>query len=608
LFVMYSITAALLLAPCVSHRIMRDSDVGRVEVDVKEESSLTSSRRRTAAEPVQRNHHMQQGAGDAVDWHFMTPEVATWMGRGGQETYDTVQGHACQTRGRYDDSYYASSMCYWSPDAGSRNSNIHWGLNWQGGYGATEFCQGRVPAPGTCARCSVCHDNSRDRDARVDADNVAGILEIIPLPNCMTDAAIEAECNQQFDGNNVEVLIDEARCREVQGRYDSSVADFNALTATITAAENAISQGIHQLATGFPQHDSCGDHTIQDIRAVAVRQCRSFGARNRQNNAQLLRNRPTCRSTAETNQTHQRCERCTGQMDTLVRAIRDHDNAQSHLTNWQERVTQHRQELTNHRQTLAQSHQQYPARLQQKAQQESEWFPQQQRCQQLYDSVFSARSSNMMTCAPSHYEHSCEKACVEIQRNGEHGCGVVEGSQYGDDFQRGGIAVTCAPPRPSWIKSPNNYGGSAEVNSGEQCGRINAEQSVRMTTPVLKSSFLTTPGRGWIGRDSTQFYVLESGNGVRSANLRVFDGALPDGTEGTNDGIIMWDAEEVTATETTRERACFEIKHRYDGRTTSWERAGMTKTLCVTSGNKARERDEWVSVLQGLRVWHPRMA
>jgi len=582
---------------------MRDSDVGQVEVDVEERWFFSSN----AADPAQTNHHMPQGAGDAVDWHFMTPEVATWMGRGGQEKYDTVQGHACQSRGRYDSSYYASSMCYWSPDAGSSSPerNMHWGLNWQGGYGATEFCNGARPAPGTCARCSVCHDNSRDVDARVDADSVDGILEIIPLPNCMTDSAIEAECNQQFDGNNVEVLIDEARCREVQGRYDQSVADFNTLSATIEAAETAISQKIHQLATGFPQHDSCGDHTIQDIRAVTVNQCRHFGVRDGQNNAQLLRNRPTCRSTVQNNQTHQRCERCTGQMDTLVRATRDHDDAQSHLARWQERVVQHRQELTNHRHTLAQSHQQFPARLQQKEQQESEWFPQQQRCQQLYDSVSSARSSNMMTCAPSHYEHSCEKACVEIQRNGEHGCGVVEGSQYGDDFQRGGIAVTCRPPTPSWIMSPNNYGGSAQVDIGEQCGRISAEQSVRMTTPVLKSSFLTTPGR-W--RDSTKFYVLESGNGVRSANLRIFDGALPDGSEETNDGIIMWDAEEVRATETTRQRACFEIKHRYDGRTTSWERSGVTKTLCVTSGNKARERDEWVSVLQGLLVWQPRVA
>lgn len=422
----------------------------------------------------------------------------------------------------------------------------------------------------------------------------------------MTDSAIEAECNQQFDGNNVEVLIDEARCREVQGRYDQSVADFNTLSATIEVAENAISQGIHQLATGFPQHDSCGDHTIQDIRAVTVRQCRHFGVRDGQNNAQLLRNRPTCTwAPVQNNQTHERCERCTGQMDTLVRATRDHDDAQSHLAHWQERVARHRQELTDHRHTLAQSHQQYPARLQQKAQQESEWFPQQQRCQQVYESVFSARSSNMMTCAPSHYEHSCEKACVEIQRNGEHGCGVVEGSQYGDDFQRGGIAVTCSPPRPSWIKSPS----SRQTHWSEQCGRINAEQSVRMTTPVLKSSFLTTPGSGgWFGRDSTEFYVLESGNGVRSANLRIFDDALPDGSETRDVGIIMWDAEEVRATETNGERACFEIKHRYDGRTTSWERRGITKTLCVTSGNKARERDEWVSVLQGLLVWQPRMA
>lgn len=202
---------------------------------------------------------------------------------------------------------------------------------------------------------------------------------------------------------------------------------------------------------------------------------------------------------------------------------------------------------------------------------------------------------------------------MEIQRNGDHGCGVIEGSQDGDAFARGGVEVTCSPPAPSWIMSPSNYGGSPQPNSGEQCGRIMAEQSVRATTPVVMSGWLEKDCHHWCFGMDRRFFVLESGNGVRSANLRYF-GADPaeEGTEHTNMGIIMWDAEEVSTGETSQVQACLELKHHFRGRTQRWLRRGTTYTICVTQeeypNNNINElRDQWVSALQQFLVWQPRV-
>lgn len=291
-------------------------------------------------------------------------------------------------------------------------------------------------------------------------------------------------------------------------------------------------------------------------------------------------------------------------MSTLRSAMHESQSAQLEIDSNAMTVQQHRQFLGDHMETLAQSYQDLPGSRVRKAQMEEMWFPIQHGCQQVFERATELRSSNLRVCAPRFYDQSCEKACVEIQRTGDHGCGVVEGSAYGDAFQRGGIEVSCSPPATSWIMS------AAGFSEAEQCERINAEQSSRMTTPALMSDFLTVPSSGgWFSRDERMYYVLESGNDVRSATLRKFNGALPDGWEHTNAGVILWDAEEISATETTPDRACFEIKHRYDGRTTRWERRGTTTTYCIAraDGGSSR-RDAWVSALQRSLVWRPRVA
>jgi len=669
---MYSITAALLLSPCLANRIQRDIEEHVTNVEAATSVEVETSNEVDVREPLQTLNSLPPigEPGPPVDWHFMTQQFS-WAGREDGRNYDTVQGHVCQSGGSYDESYSASSLCYWRPDVDANRAQ-HWGLNWRGGYGPTEFCAGLQAGTGVCARCVVCHDNSRDRDAQVDVGFTRA--EIIPLPECMKESAIEAECNAHFASANGQLVAEEAQCRDSQTRYEEAVANWIQLNNTIASSESSLTELIHTMAFGQPHTDHCGAQTIQDLKRHTTRQCRRFGARNQQEIAEMLTLRPSCEvpptyiksdsceqgtvvtdrrecrqalsmlnlplppalqptptgtwnncqsggdlrpvcriaTPTANNQTHQSCQRCNSHMDTLQNAVVAGVTAHDELQQWQTALEGHQESVNRHRLVLAQSYQNFGPASHLRSAMEAEWLPREQHCHQVYRTVMSARNANMQACAPHFYDQSCEKACVEIQRSGEHGCGVFEGSQYGDTFERGGVEVTCSPPSPSWIKSPSNYGGSAQVNSAEQCGRINAEQHARATTSPMLSAWLTRPGTSWWNGDKRRFYVLESGNGVRTSVLRSFDGALPDGTEETNLSINMWDAEEVTATETTRERACFEIKHRYDGRDNSWQRRGTTETICATRddshGDMARTRDLWVSTLQGLLVWRPRVA
>jgi len=505
-----------------------------------------------------------------LDWHFMTPDFS-WAGRQQQNQFDVVQGHACQhDSSSYDNSYYATSLCYWHPESQhieSQHIDRAWGLGWSGSA-REDWCGDIRTQFGVCARCSVCHDNARDRDAS--ADKEAARLEIIPLPDdCMKEGAIEAECLQEFEANNGELAHEDARCREVQTRYDAALASYNSITSTISTSEYAI--------TVLP-------HQIHEARRQVMHLRRQVRNARRQDEV----------------------NRASGQASSLAFGFR-HETAR-----WERTLHRRTNELSHHRRALRRAYRNLPAATSQKQFLELEWFPQAQACSHVIATATAARNAHVTLCAPRYYNQSCEKACVEIQRNGEHGCGVIEGSQHGDAFGRGGPEVVCSPPAPSWIMSPSTYGGSRDPNVTEQCNRILSSQSVRATTPVIMSGWLQKACSNFcFGGEKRRFFVLESGNGVRSAVLRYFrdDEALHGGTEHTNKALIMWDAEEVSVAETSDNRACLEIIHHYRGRVDSWE-SNTTYTLCATREEYPEDslpelRDQWVSTLQNLLVWQP---
>merc|ERR1719162_2901556 len=215
-------------------------------------------------------------------------------------------------------------------------------------------------------------------------------------------------------------------------------------------------------------------------------------------------------------QEYDRCQRCTRRMDVLQTAVRTKQNARQEMVSWEERVVRSEQQMQNHRVVLAQAYQNLPAATHFRQVMEQEWIPQQQYCEQVFVSSANARNAHMMVCPQHYYDQSCEKACIEIQRSGDHGCGVIEGSQDDDAFHKGGVEVTCSPPAASWIMSPANYGGHPNPDSGEICSRMMQEQAVRVTTPVLMSGWLEKSCYRWCFGADRRYFVLESGNGVRS--------------------------------------------------------------------------------------------
>jgi len=137
---------------------------------------------------------------------------------------EIVSGHTCAKKTQQrDETYYASSFCYWLPDI---QHKVHQapGLAWVGGAypNGHQLCQG-LAASGKCLKCSACHNNGRDADGTVDRTAFA---EEIPLPEgCLTESAVEETCVQEYDSSS---SMDEemTRCNEVKTRYLAALHPF----------------------------------------------------------------------------------------------------------------------------------------------------------------------------------------------------------------------------------------------------------------------------------------------------------------------------------------------------------------------------------------------
>jgi len=571
-------------------------------------------------EPVQSLQVVPSGD-DGVDWHFMTKEFS-FAGRQEQDTYDVVQGHSCQKVGNYDDSYSASSLCYWHPDT-EHAAPQGWGLRWRGGVGGSEWCTGLAKQSGVCAKCTLCHDNARDRDAAVDV--VGTRVEILPLPvDCMKESHIEAECLNEFRSNNGDISKEDFRCNDVQQRYNEAVSALNEVNAVIESSSNAITENTRNIAQGqvdfgiLIERERRLDAETRQLHMRALTQCRAFiPSVNFIDVHELIRRSPRCDVEGMNSVEEMNCEICTQSVSRLRRQIdvsEVNKNALiSQRNTLQNTLYHHGEDLEAARQRQAAAYQDLSSKIIAKESLDQEWLPQQADCVSVIAQALDARNNHMMVCPRRFYDVSCEKACVEIQTQGDHGCGVIEGSEDGDPAAKGGVEVTCQPPAPSWIMVPSNYGAIGQGDA-EQCERITANQGVRRTTPVVMSGWMEKTCYRWCFGKNRRFFVLESGNGVRSAALRYWKGdPKTNGVERTNKGIELWDAGDVRIAETSEKQACFEIHHQYRGRITSWLRSGTSYTICVLQEdyegqNVAEIRDMWVENLQQMLVWRPRVA
>jgi hypothetical protein len=151
---------------------------------------------------------------------------------GGRATTDTkveiVKGHTCARRGARDETYYASSYCYWMPEI-QAGSNKPPGLSWIGGAHPTgkELSRGNVNGNGKCVKFSVCHNNGRDDDGAVDK---TPFIEELPLPRgCLKEKEVEGTCVAEYDATETaqDLIIEISRCDKVETRYNDAVAKFD---------------------------------------------------------------------------------------------------------------------------------------------------------------------------------------------------------------------------------------------------------------------------------------------------------------------------------------------------------------------------------------------
>merc|ERR1712018_415828 len=88
-------------------------------------------------------------------------------------------------------------------------------------------------------------------------------------------------------------------------------------------------------------------------------------------------------------------------------------------------------------------------------------------------------------------------------------------------------------------------GAPPSETEGAQCQRIRAHQQEQRSKSILKHGWLWREGLVW-GWDK-RYFILESGNQVRSALLRIFS-EDPKGMAGGRDlelysnAIVLWDA------------------------------------------------------------------
>lgn len=217
-----------------------------------------------------------------------------WEWFGGRATVDNVRpeivnGHTCQKRGQRDDTYYASSLCYWIPDNAAdqymqRTDKV---LVWKGGQkyssSSKDFCKGfmELVQAGQCVKCATCHNNARGDEGAVQSTS---FVVQIPLPeNCLKESEIERRIIADFDRNSGDLKSEDTRCQTVERRYDTAV---NALDRCVKELErlprviqSELPQEIEQAKTDISWKQGVlqsAQQSEQTARGRMARKCQQY--------------------------------------------------------------------------------------------------------------------------------------------------------------------------------------------------------------------------------------------------------------------------------------------------------------------------------------------
>jgi len=560
---------------------------------------------------------------------------------------EVTRNHFCAKRGARDQTYYASSMCYWIPlikNEAPRSTNGV-GLAWTGSQtgGNGPICSGIETKAGKCVKCSTCHNNAISTNGRPNATSWA---EEIALPSCKTETEIEEVCLSNFSLNNADLIKRTDDCKELEAKKESAVSHHAQVEALIPALENLINNDIPRKIATLTNSikDLSTELRARDELEYEMMMCRK--ARDCPLLQPLVSVTNDCQAVVDYRaanglgypqwwsmvnpQPNTDTYKIVAAMKTFVvgdrpdRSIYNYDKeinfwddkvacgqardalaSSNGITNIKRQEKDHliklkrnaEAELETRKKQLEEAKLLEPILRKKKEDLEAEWNGTKVQCESDYKTIAKERPTLMSKCVPSYYGDSCEKKCIEIQNSRGEGCGIMEGAMPNDKTSRGGVTGGCLPPFASWVKAPFTYDRSRgdsesakefgidipEEQPWKQCSRYFDAQAPRHTQQILMRGSMAKQGRWW--KWNTRFWILESGDAVRSAVLRYWekDPASDRRTqERVTKKIFVWDAKSVS----NSGRKCFKLNHFY-----------RSYKLCP-SDKSSSTRDKWVRHLK----------
>jgi len=577
-----------------------------------------------------------------ADFTFMTPDRTPQKGKRGiahwfnkhilrrrqrnMQNFEEVVGlHTCKKRNaegkaKRDQTYFASSLCYWLPDIDQLRQPSPVGIQWTGGpQGTTSMCN-MLTGKGKCVKCSMCHNNAISPDGKV---SYTAFPEEIQLPpGCLKESDIERNITTVFDTEKEpDLKAKMLDCTDKKNAYELAVQRFMKANATLTELIRQVDVEIPKLIElkqdekKVHQQTLAASQKLEQEKRVEMalsegdRGCGGYVMQTGfpfwwyqvTNEAfptgELLSEIGILFCQRDSSYTY--CRVCRTVVEALQRDYDVSKAAQDQLDIIEVQVKVLEASLAEKRAERAywQASPPNPSRIDAletaKQTQEQIWLgPKEEECEGTpggSEGVFKEYerklNDEMKTEAPNFFDQSCEKSCTDIQRVYSEGCGVMEGSSPNDSrmhTNRGGIQNLCNPPQPSWVMSPwtyNSTGAIVEENGFDQCGRIFNSQRPKHAQKILKSGWMQKSGRyggWWFGlRKYTwdnRYFALEQGDDVRSGVLRYWEmdpkKNLPGGNpERHNKFIILWDAKKVGDKDGKKYRrkgdSCFKLYHFY---------------------------------------------
>jgi len=615
------------------------------------------------------------GLSTDINFNFMTddfryqgrkPTVWGWVKRtlfGGRRQFTSLKdelatGHVCNKVGTRDQTYYASSLCYWIPEIkDTPKDNTQGaqgpGLTWVMKEGTKQLCQ-PFSGSGQCVKCAVCHNNGRSKDGNVTATAFQE-NEVMPLPpGCLKELDIEQKANEDFDGNHSSLVNEKTDCETKEAAYVKATRELEENTKEIERLERRID--------AIPREKAAVERTISDLRSKVGRdeanieqamwdgqgQCRPFSGEHwygllrgghRQGENALAAwptficrepRQPWCNEFEDPScfmrmrnyhrelEEFGQCADCKRAKDQLSTAVQQKKNTEGQIRAQENRRAALDAEMDRSTRDLDQARRDRGGLQDEAARATQVWkvdeitnTTTQEKlvtevwCKNKY-SEYTARLRVWMADetlgVPTYWDQSCEKACVTSSLK-DAGCGVMEGVMPGDIYSVGqtslnpGLRTVCSPPFTSFVRSPVKYGASPRSET-EICAELfnqDGQRPRRANTVMLKTTLYKRERLFWRWRP--RWFLFEGGDQVRSAQIRYWDKEPSDSQAIEANGIkaiTLWDARSVEAVPGTK------MRWKDGSECLRLNHFYRDYRLCVPGSveNAKAVRDQWVNLIR----------